>query len=88
MNRQNFWRRPQAVLLSVALALGMGGVGFASAARLGYLHPPLAFKMASPNEGPSRGLRAGGEEGVARGGEHCVDEGIQDPHGIRRPDAG
>ena len=56
MNRQTFLRRPQAVLLSVALALGIGGVGFASAARLGYLHAPLALKMASPDEGPSRGF--------------------------------
>ena len=56
MNRQSLFRRPQAVLLSVALALGIAGVGFASAARLGFLHPPLALKMASPDEAPSRGF--------------------------------
>jgi len=54
MNKQSFWRRPQAVLLTFALAIGVGGVGFASASRLGLMHAPLNLKLASPDEGPSR----------------------------------
>ncbi len=51
MRKQSLWKRPQAVLLAAALAVGVGGVGFASAA---YLHPALALKVASADEGPSR----------------------------------
>lgn len=54
MKAQNFWKGPQAVLLAVALALGLGGVGFASAERLGMIHSALELKLANPNEGPSR----------------------------------
>jgi serine protease Do len=54
MKKQSFWRRPQAILVSVALALGLGGAGLAAANRLGYLHAPLALNLANPNEGPSR----------------------------------
>jgi serine protease Do len=36
-----------------ALAVAVGGVGFASASYLGETHPALAFKMASPDEGSS-----------------------------------
>jgi serine protease Do len=54
MNKQSFWRRPQAALLSAALLLGIGGAGLASASLLGYVHPVLALKLASPDEGPSR----------------------------------
>ena len=54
MSNQSFWKRPQAVLLTAALAMGIGSVGYASAERLGYLHAPLALKLASADEGPSR----------------------------------
>ena len=55
MNKLSFWRRPQAVLLAVALALGIGGIGFA-ASHLGITHPALELKLANPNEGPSTGF--------------------------------
>ena len=51
--KNSFWKSPQAVLLSVALALGSGGVVFAAASNLGYLHPALELKLANPDEGPS-----------------------------------
>ncbi len=53
MRKQSFWKRPQAVLLAAAMTLAIGGVGFASATRLGYVHPLLALNLANPNEGPS-----------------------------------
>ncbi|HTR34672.1 MAG TPA: DegQ family serine endoprotease [Bryobacteraceae bacterium] len=52
MNKLSFWRRPQAVLLAVALALGIGGIGFA-ASHLGIAHPAFELKLANPNEAPS-----------------------------------
>lgn len=55
MNMQNFWRRPQAILLAVALAFGIGGVGLA-AAHFESANPPLNLKLANPNEGPSSGF--------------------------------
>jgi S1-C subfamily serine protease len=54
VKKQSFWKRPQAVLLSVALALGAGGIGLASVSRLESLHSPLVLKLASADEGPSR----------------------------------
>jgi serine protease Do len=54
MSKQDFWRRPQAVVLSVALALGLGGVGIAGADRLRSTNPPASVRLADPNEGPSR----------------------------------
>ncbi len=54
MNKRDFWKRPQALLLSALLALGVGGVGFAAASRLGYVHSPLVLKLANPSDGPSR----------------------------------
>jgi serine protease Do len=53
MNKQSFWKRPQAVLLAVAVISGIGGVGFA-AGHLGSANPPAVLKLASPDEGPSR----------------------------------
>lgn len=53
MTKQSFWRGPQAVLLSMALVLGVAGAGLA-ANQLGYLHSPLALKVASADEAPSR----------------------------------
>ena len=52
MNKLSFWKRPQAVLLAAALALGIGGIGFA-AGHLGITHPAFELKLANPNEGPS-----------------------------------
>jgi len=51
MNRQDFWRRPQALLLTAVVAFGIGGAAIASADRL---HPALDLKIASADEGPSR----------------------------------
>jgi len=48
-----FWKRPQAVLCSLALASALGGVGYASATHLEHIHA-LALKLASPEEGPSQ----------------------------------
>jgi len=53
MKKRSFWKRPQALLLSVALVLGVGGISFASAGRLASLHSALVLKLASPNEGAS-----------------------------------
>jgi len=54
MNRQSLWMRPQGIALTVALALGLGGIGYASAEHVGLIHPALALKLANPDEGPSR----------------------------------
>jgi serine protease Do len=54
MKLQHSWTRPQAVLCAAALALGLAGVGFASAEHLGILHSALQLKLANPDEGPSR----------------------------------
>jgi serine protease Do len=53
MIKQNFWRRPQAALLSVALALGMASIGFAADGSIGSGNPPLSLKLANSDEGPS-----------------------------------
>jgi serine protease Do len=55
MNLQSFWRRPQAFLLSAALAIGIGGVGFA-AGHFANVGSALELKLANPNEGPSSGF--------------------------------
>jgi serine protease Do len=50
MNQQTFWKRPQALLLAAALAVGVGGASIA-ADHLGIAgHPALELKMASPTE--------------------------------------
>jgi serine protease Do len=54
MRNQNFWKSPKAVLCSLALAVALGGVGFASAEHLEHLHGALALKMASADEGYSQ----------------------------------
>jgi serine protease Do len=52
---KDFWKRPKAVLCSVALASALaGGVGYASATHLQNLHAALELKMASPTEGYSQ----------------------------------
>ncbi|HTW63473.1 MAG TPA: DegQ family serine endoprotease [Bryobacteraceae bacterium] len=55
MNYQRFWRRPQAALLAGALAVGIGGVGFA-AGHFGSANPPAILRLANPNEGPAAGF--------------------------------
>ena len=52
MIQQKFWRRSQAVGLAVALAFGLGVVGFA-AGHIG-ANSPAVLKLANPDEGPSR----------------------------------
>jgi len=47
MIERSFWKRPQAVLLSAALALGIGGIGFAGVDHLASLHSALALKVAA-----------------------------------------
>ena len=53
MIQQKFWRRSQAVGLAVALAFGLGVVGFA-AGHIGGANSPAVLKLANPDEGPSR----------------------------------
>jgi len=57
MRNQNFsrgfWKRPQAVLCSLALASALGGVGYASATHIEHIHA-LALRLANPDEGPSQ----------------------------------
>jgi len=50
---KSFWKRPQAVLCSLALASALGGVGYASATHIEHIHA-LALKLASPDEAPSQ----------------------------------
>lgn len=54
MDKHNFWKRPQAALLAVALVAGLGGAGLASAGRLGNQHPALDLRMAHSDEAPGR----------------------------------
>ena len=54
MRNQTFWKRPKAMLCSLALVATLGGVGYASATHLEHLHEALALKMASPDEGYSQ----------------------------------
>ncbi len=48
MNKLSFWKRPRAVLLAVAVASGIDGLGFA-AGHLGSVNPPAVLKLASPD---------------------------------------
>lgn len=52
MNRQNFWRRSQAVLLAGALAAGLGVAGYA-ATPTDSANPAVVLKLANADEGPS-----------------------------------
>jgi serine protease Do len=54
MHKQSFWRRPQAVFLALALAVGIAGAGYASADRVAHQHGALDLSLASPDQGPSR----------------------------------
>src|ERR1039458_7099705 len=54
MNTQNIWMRPKTAVLSVALALGLGGLGLAAANRVWNDNPPATLKLADANGGPSR----------------------------------
>jgi len=46
--------RPKAAVVAMALALGIGGLGFAAAEHALSNNPPASLKLADPNEGPSR----------------------------------
>src|SRR5712675_661294 len=55
MNHRKFWGRPQIMALALILAVGMIGLGMASAGQRLFssaIHPTL--KLADPNEGPSK----------------------------------
>jgi serine protease Do len=54
MRNSIFWRRPQTAMLAGALALGLTGLGIASADHLRAENSPVAVRLADPNEGPSR----------------------------------
>jgi serine protease Do len=49
MNKEKFWKRPQALLIAAALAVGIGGATIA-AQQLGAQHPALELKLASAAE--------------------------------------
>jgi serine protease Do len=53
MNTHSFWKRPKAAAVTLALALGVGGLALAAADRA-LNNPPATMKFADPNEGPSR----------------------------------
>jgi len=53
MYKQNFWRRRHAALLAAALAVGIGGAGYAAVDHLTH-HPAMELNLASPDQGPSR----------------------------------
>ena len=50
MSKQDFWRRPQALILSAAMILGLGGLGIAGVNRLRGDNPPATFRFASATE--------------------------------------
>ena len=55
MNHRNFWGRPQILAVALILAVGMVGLGMASASQKLFssaIHASL--KLADPNEGPSK----------------------------------
>ena len=54
MYKHGFWRRPQSRLLAAALAVGIGGVGYAAADHMARQHAALELSLASPDQGPSR----------------------------------
>jgi serine protease Do len=54
MYKQSFWRRPQALFLAAAFAVGIAGAGYASAQHMAHQHPALDLNLASPDQGPSR----------------------------------
>lgn len=52
MNTQSFWRRPQAVWLAAALAIGIGTAGFASVSHIAHARL-LALNLATTDQAPS-----------------------------------
>jgi len=55
MNQRKFWGKPQVVALTMILAVGMVGLGMASASQKIFssaIH--ASMKFADPNEGPSK----------------------------------
>ncbi len=53
MRHLNFWRRPQAVIVTGALALGLTGLGVAAVDHVRSENSPVAVRLADPNEPPS-----------------------------------
>ena len=53
MSLQSFWRRPKAAALTLALAVGMGGLAMKGAEQLGIINPPASLKLAT-DDAPSR----------------------------------
>ena len=54
MRDLNFWSRPQTAVLAGALAMGLTGLGIASADHLRSESSPVAVRLADPNQPPSR----------------------------------
>ena len=54
MYKQSFWKRPQAVLLAGALAIGIGGASFAGVEHLARQHAALELNLAAADQAPSR----------------------------------
>lgn len=53
MRNLDFWRRPQAAVLTGALALGLAGLGVAGVDHLRNENAPVAVRLADANEPPS-----------------------------------
>jgi len=50
MNVQSFWRRPKLAALTLAVAIGMGGLAVKGAEHLGIINPPASLKFANADE--------------------------------------
>ena len=55
MNKLHFWKQSRTLSSVFAIGLALGGFGaFSATHELRSENPPAAFKLANPNEGPSR----------------------------------
>jgi serine protease Do len=55
MSKERVWSKPRALMLGLALALGVTGLGVARASqKLFGGNPPASLKLADPNQGPSK----------------------------------
>ena len=54
MYKEILRRRPQAIVLAVALVVGIAGAGFAGGSHLGAPHAALTLRLANPEQAPSR----------------------------------
>src|ERR1043166_732692 len=55
MNKLHFWKQSRTLSSVFAVGLALGGFGaFSATHELRSENPPAAFKLANPNEGPSR----------------------------------